>query len=151
MFIKEIDLFEGMSQGFIDEIAQIMVEESYNKGSLIFKAGDPAQNFYVLEEGEVRLSIGKEGHITYTLTSPGDSFGWSSLVDRDAYTASAECTFPCKVIKIEEEKLRKVFDKHRASGLMFYKRLARTIGERLISNYQMLMSAYKGEGPPSYG
>ena len=151
MFIKEIDLFEGMSQGFIDEIAKIMVEESCNKGSFLFREGEPADNFYVLEEGGVRLTIGEEGHITYTINTSGDSFGWSSLVDRDVYTASAECNEPTKVIKIEKEKLRRIFDKHQFSGLMFYKRLARIIGERLINNYNTLLSAYKGETRPSYG
>lgn len=77
MFINEIDLFDGMSQRFIDEIAKIMVEESYGESFFLFKEGDPADNFYVLEEGSIRLAIGEEGHITYTLNTPGDSFGWS--------------------------------------------------------------------------
>ena len=151
MFIKKIDLFEGMGQGFIDEIAKIMVEESYSEGSFLFKEGDLADNFYVLEEGSVKLTIGEEGQVTYTINTPGDSFGWSSLVDREAYTANAECRQPTKVIKIGKEKLNKIFDKHRFSGLMFYKRLARIIGERLLNNYNALLSAYKGEGGPSYG
>jgi CRP-like cAMP-binding protein len=151
MFIKEIDLFEGFSERFIDEIAKIMVEESYGEGSFLFKEGDPANDFYVLEEGSIRLAIGEEGHITYTSNAPGDSFGWSSLVDRDVYTTSAQCVQPAKVIKIEKGKLQKIFDKHRFSGLMFYKRLARIIGDRLINNYNSLLSVYRGEGPPSYG
>jgi len=151
MFIKEIDLFEGMSQGFIDEIAKIMVEESYSEGSFLFKEGDPANDFYVLEEGSVRLTIGEEGHITYIISSPGDSFGWSSLVDRPTYTANAECRKAVKVIKIEKAKLNRIFEKHRFSGLMFYKRLARIIGERLVNTYNSLLSAYRGEGGPSYG
>jgi CRP-like cAMP-binding protein len=151
MFIKETDLFEGMSQGFIDEIAKMMVEESYGEGSFLFKERDPANDFYVLEEGSIRLAIGEEGHITYTLNTPGDSFGWSSLVDRDVYTTSAQCTQATKVIKIEKGKLQRIFEKHHFSGLMFYKRLARIIGDRLINNYNSLLSAYRGEGPPSYG
>jgi CRP-like cAMP-binding protein len=151
MFVSEIDLLEGMSQKFIDEIAKILVEESYSEGSFLFKEGDPAENFYVLEEGGIRLAVGEEGHIAYTLNAPGDSFGWSSLVDRDVYTTSAQCTQPTKVITIDKGKLQKIFDRHRFSGLMFYKRLARIVGDRLINNYSSLLSAYRGEGPPSYG
>ena len=151
MFINEIDLFKGMGQGFINEIAKVIVEESYDVGSFLFKEGDPADYFFVLEEGSVRLTIGEEGHITYTIDTPGDSFGWSSLVDRSTYTANAECTQPTKVVKIEKEKLNNIFEKHRFSGLLFYKRLAKIIGERLINNYRVLLSAYKKEGQPSYG
>jgi len=151
MFINEIDLFEGMSQQFIDEIAKVMVEESHGEGAVLFKEEDLADSFYVLEEGSIRLSLGKEGHITHLLNTPGDSFGWSSLVDRDVYTTSAQCLQPTKVIKIEKGKLQSIFDKHRFSGLMFYKRLARIIGDRLTNTYNSLLSPYKGEGPPSYG
>lgn len=150
MFIKEIDLFKGMGVEVIDEIFQISVVESYSAGDILFKQGDPAHNFYLLEEGEIRLTTGEEGRISFTM-SPGDAFGWSSLADRDVYTATAECKLPSKVIKIETDKLDKIFEKYPAIGLIFFKRLSGVIGERLIRAYNMILSAYKGEGQPSYG
>ena len=150
MFIKEIDLFKGMGVEVIDEIFKISVVESYSDGDILFKHGDPAHNFYLLEEGEIRLTTGDEGRIGFTM-SPGDAFGWSSLVDRDVYTAMAECKLPSKVIKIETDKLDKVFEKYPAIGLIFYKRLLGVIGERLIRTYNTLLSSYKGGGQPSYG
>ena len=74
----------------MNELADIMVEESYGKDTILFKEGDPANFFYVLEEGRVRLSIGEGGHIVYIISDPGGAFGWSSLVERYTYTASAE-------------------------------------------------------------
>ncbi len=150
MFIKEIDLFKGMGMEVIDEIFQISAVESYSDGYILFKKGDPAHNFYLLEQGEIKLTIGEEGRLGFIM-SPGDAFGWSSLVDRDVYTATAECKLPSKLIKIETDKLDKVFEKYPASGLIFFKRLARVMGERLITTYNMLLSAYKGGEQPSYG
>jgi len=150
MFIKEIDLFKGMGVEIIDEIFKISVIESYSNGDILFKQGDPAHNFYLLEQGEIRLSIGEEGRLSFTM-SPGDAFGWSSLADRDVYTATAECKLPSKLIKIETDKLDKIFEKYPASGLIFFKRLARVMGERLINTYDTLLSAYKGVQQPSYG
>lgn len=150
MFIKEIDLFKGMGVEIIDEIFKISVIESHNDGDILFKQGDPAHNFYLLEQGEVKLSIGGEGRISFTM-SPGDAFGWSSLAGRDVYTATAECKLPSKLIKIETEKLDKIFEKYPATGLIFFKRLSGIIGERLTRTYNTILSAYKGEGQPSYG
>ena len=150
MFIKEIDFFKGMGVEIIDEIFKISVVESCSDGDILFKQGDPANNFYLLEQGEIRLSIGEEGHINFTM-SPGDAFGWSSLVDREAYTATAECKLPSKVIKIETDKLAKIFEKYPTTGLIFFKRLAGVIGERLIRTYNTLLSSYKAGGQPSYG
>lgn len=150
MFIKEMDFFKGMSIDIIDEIFQISVVESCSEGDILFKRGDPAHYFYLLEKGEIKLTIGEEGYIGLTM-SPGDAFGWSSAAGRDVYTATAECKLPSKLIKIETDKLEKIFEKYPDSGLIFYKRLAKLIGERLMSTYDTLLSSYKGGGQASYG
>ena len=150
MFIKEIDLFKGMGLEIIDEIFKISVVEHYEKGDILFRQGDPARDFWLLEEGEVRLTIGEKGHVYFTM-SPGDAFGWSSLAGRDVYTATAECKLPCNLIKIETDKLDKIFEKYPASGLLFFKRVAKLIGERLIRVYHMVLSAQEVEEQPSYG
>jgi CRP-like cAMP-binding protein len=151
MFLKESDLFKGLSQQFINEIGNIMVEESYNKGDFVIKEGAPAERFFILQKGEVRLSVGEKGQISLMICNWGEAFGWSSFVDRSTYTSSAECLAPTKLIRIEKEKLEKIFEKDLASGVIFYKRLAGIIGERLINSYRKLLSAYKEGGPPSYG
>jgi CRP-like cAMP-binding protein len=135
----------------MSEVAKILVEESHDAGTVVFNEGDPAGHVYALEEGRIRLSFGDEGHIVYIVSNPGDTFGWSSLVDRDTYTASAECLTATKVIKLDSEALNRVFTRHPESGLMFFKSLAGMIGQRLINSYNVILSAQKGEGPPSYG
>lgn len=151
MIIEQSDLFKGLSPEIINEISNNFTEESYEKGSLIIKEAQVAEHFYILEEGEIRLSVGEKGRITHLISRSGETFGWSSLVDRDTYTASAECLAPSKVVKIEKEKLSKIFEHDPASGMLFFRRLARIIGERLVISYSTILSAYKVEGPPSYG
>ena len=151
MIIEESDLFKGLNPDIINQIAENMIEEFYAKGSFIFKDRYLAEHFYILEEGKIRLSVGEKGRITHLVSNPGETFGWSSLVGRETYTASAECLAPSKVIKIEKENLNRVFENDPASGLLFFRRLAGIIGERLMGTYSALLSEYKGEGPPSYG
>jgi CRP-like cAMP-binding protein len=151
MIIQESDLFKGLGPGVIDEIAQNMVEEFYTKGSYIFKDKHLAENFYILEEGQIRLSVGEQGRLTHLISDAGEAFGWSSLVGHETYTASAECLSPSKVIRIEKHSLERVFQKDPAAGVLFFKRLAGVIGERLVNTYSMLLSASKEEWPPSYG
>jgi len=151
MIIQESDVFKGLGPGVINEIAQNMVEEFYTKGSYIFKDKHFAENFYILEEGQIRLSVGEEGHLTHLISDPGEAFGWSSLVGHETYTASAECLSPTKVIRIEKHSLERVFEKDPTAGVLFYRRLAGLIGERLVRTYSMLPSVSKEEWPPSYG
>jgi CRP-like cAMP-binding protein len=152
MIIQKADLFRDLSPETMNEIAKIMVEEFHEKGSLVFKAGDPANSFYLIVEGTVRLSIGTEGQIDYTANRPGEAFGWTGLAGRPAHVATAECVTPCKVARIEKGALDKVFEKDTAAGMIFFKRLAGTVVERLIYNYQAFLSAGSLKGvTPSYG
>lgn len=151
MFVQEADLFKGLDQEFMNEVSKIMVEQSSGKGDVLFNEGDPAGNFYVLMEGRVRLSLGRGGEIEYTVSSPGEAFGWSSLVGRDVYTAQAECLTPCRLIKIGKENLNKIFEKHPESGMLFFRQLAGAIGQRLIYTYNSFLSQRGLEGDRSYG
>jgi len=151
MIIEESDLFKGLNPEIINEIAETMIEEFYRKGSSIFKESYLAEHFYILEEGKIRLSVGEHGRITHLVSHPGETFGWSSLVGHDTYTASAECLAPSKVIRIEKERLNSIFENDPESGLLFFKRLAGLIGERLIRTYSTVLSQSKGETTPSYG
>ncbi|MBM3298555.1 MAG: cyclic nucleotide-binding domain-containing protein [Deltaproteobacteria bacterium] len=139
MIIQKADLFQDVSAETMNEISKIMVEQSYDKGSLVFKAGDPATCFYLIVDGTVRLSIGTEGKIDYTANRPGEAFGWTGMVDRPTYVATAECLAPCKVVKIDREKLNAVLGKDPASGTAFFKRLAAAVVQRLIDNYGMFL------------
>ena len=150
MIIQEADLFKELSQEIRNEISDIMVEESYQEGSLVFKAGEPANSFYLIVDGRVRLSIGTEAQIDYTASVPGEAFGWTGMVDRAAYVATAECLTPCKLVKIEKEKLDKILKKDVGSGMMFFKRLAGAVVQRLIDNYGMFLSEGRLTGV-SYG
>ena len=151
MFIKEVDLFKGLSQTIFNELSDSMVEVSYKQGDFVIKEGNHADHLYILEEGKIRLSVGERGHTTYMVSNSGEAFGWSSLVDRDIYAASAECIGPCKLIKLEKAELNRVFEKNPASGLIFFKRLAGIIGQRLINSYKMFLVTSEREGIPSYG
>jgi CRP/FNR family cyclic AMP-dependent transcriptional regulator len=151
MYLKEADLFMGLSQETMNELSKIMVEESHDKGALLFSEGDPAQHFYVLLEGRVRLALGKEAAIDYTVSNPGEAFGWSTLVDRPSYTAGAECESPTKLIKIKKEDIDRILEKQPGSGMIFFKRLAGALGERLIYSYNAFLSEQRPGGSASYG
>ncbi|HTY24274.1 MAG TPA: cyclic nucleotide-binding domain-containing protein [Desulfomonilaceae bacterium] len=151
MFIQQADLFREVDQETMNEISAIMVEQSYDRGAILFAEGDPADYFFILKEGRVRLAVGKEAEIDYPVSSPGEAFGWSSLVGRDLYTAQAECQTACKLIKIEGESLQKIFNKHPESGMIFFKRLAGAIGQRLIHTYNAFLLRQSPQHDVSYG
>jgi CRP-like cAMP-binding protein len=142
MFIEKSNLFRALKPEAVEAIAKSLVEESRETGQFLFRHGEPAEYLYILVEGRVRLSIGDMGHMTLVVSNPGDAFGWSSLVQPDHYTASAECLVPCKVSKIGRERLADIFDKDPVSGLQFYKRLVELVAQRLEDIYRSIPAAH---------
>ena len=72
---------------------------SHEKGDILFHENDEARHFYILLNGHVKLSVGGEGgQVVYDVGQNGEAFGWSSLIGREVYSASAECVQPTKLL-----------------------------------------------------
>ena len=151
MIVKEVELFQGVEPDVMEEIANICSEENYAKDTVLFKKGEEADCLYILEEGSIHLVIENGGSLTYMLSEPGQVFGWSCMVESGLYTASGVCATVIKVLKIEREKLDKVFSLHPDVGLKVLKRLAGVISQRLSNAYRDLLSARGQDTAPSYG
>jgi CRP-like cAMP-binding protein len=151
MPLEKSYLFQGLGEQAMAEIARIAVRDSYEKGAFLFRAGDAATHLYILEEGRIRLSVRGTGHFAQIVSEPGDALGWSSMVDRESYTASAECLVPVKVLKLDRDRLERVLEADPAGGLSFYKRLAWLIGQRLTASYGGTLSVYGERASKSYG
>ena len=151
MFIEQTDLSQGMSWEFTNEVYDITTKESLKEGEVFFREEDAAKYFYVLLEGRVRLTIGETGQVVHVVDRPGEAFGWSSLVGRDVYSASAECVVPSKLLKIDREKFEMILKKNPVDGMNFFKRLASILGERLIDSYNTLILGQPSEAPSTHG
>lgn len=151
MYFQQADLLQDMGKEFIKQFMTTAVKESHRKGYFLFREGKRATHFYVLLKGRVKLSIGGDGHAVYTVDHPGEAFGWSSLLNRDVYSASAECREPTKLLKIDVRQLQAVLEKDPANGLIFFKRLAATLGNRLLQTYGMISATSQAGISPSFG
>jgi CRP-like cAMP-binding protein len=151
MIIHESELFKNIDATTMKELPQIMEEQAFEKGQTLYTDHDKAENFYILRDGRVRLHIGEEAEIDYTVNQPGESFGWSCLVNRECYLSRAECVAPTKVYKIPKEKLDELFSRHPQSGPTFYKALAGALMQRLIYNYDAFLQQGHLKGVTSYG
>jgi CRP-like cAMP-binding protein len=147
MYIQQSDLFWGMKRDFVKEVMNIAEKESYHKGDFLFHEGDPATHFYILIKGRVKLTIGETGQVVYTVDRAGEAFGWSSLIERDVYSASGECKQETILQKFDSRALLKLVEKDSVNGLIFIKRLAGLIGNRLIWSYKMITASSQAAVP----
>jgi len=143
MYIRQSELLMGTSMDFIKKFMDISQMVSHAKGEVLFREKDPALYFYVLLNGRVKLGVGEGDRMVYNIKQNGEAFGWSSLIGRDRYSASAECIEATKLLKTDSQKLKKVLENDPANGIVFFKQLAATLGNRLLEIYKTISGPQK--------
>ena len=138
MQIKQSDLFFGVSQNFVKEVMTIAEKRAFKANDVVFRSGDAAESIYILITGEVRLAAGELGRAVYSSSKTGDLFGWSSLIGRPSYSASALCQSNTVLLKIDRTPLLAIIDRDPVNGLSFFKHLAAALGNRLMNMYRIV-------------
>ena len=149
--LESVYLFREIGEQSRREIARIASDEQYSQGTYLFRAGDPADCLYILVRGSVRLTVSRRGLLSFVVGDFGEAIGWSSMAGSGGYTSSAEALVPVTVMKIRGEALDRILEADPASGLVFYRRLARLIGKRLAASYGATLSMHSLGDTSSFG
>jgi CRP/FNR family cyclic AMP-dependent transcriptional regulator len=139
MIINESFLLKGIDFRVIKELAELCHLESYAKDTVLFSKGEDAKNLFIIEEGKVNLLIHNGASLTYELSNPGEVFGWSSMVESGRYTAACVCASGLRAVRIDRDKLNRIFGRYPAEGLKILRRLAGVFSKRLLNAYSDLL------------
>jgi CRP-like cAMP-binding protein len=151
MFFQQGEIFWQLDKAFVGELMEGTERITCQTGDVLFEKGSPADYFYVLEKGRVKISIEEAGKVVHSVSHAGEAFGWSSLAGRDTYSASAICSEPTQLMRLSNTHVEKVCNRHPAHGMSFYKRLADILGGRLINSYKMLIVASRTDKSDTSG
>ncbi len=135
MYLKSADLFLDMGKEFVKEALDIAAKKSQDEGDFIFHQGDQADHFFILLKGKVKLSLGETGPIVYVAKYPSEIIGWSSIIGRDVYSASAQCLEPTNLLGFDRQGFLKILEKNAVNEAILFKRLAEMLGNRLLELY----------------
>lgn len=81
----------------------------FAKGDIIFHEGQPSDHFYVLQKGEVEVSIRKnEKRVVIGTLGPGEFFGEMGLLSNEPRSASCKAITPVEVARIGNEDFKKL-------------------------------------------
>jgi len=135
MHFKQGDLFWGMSKEFVQEAMDTSQKLSCDEGDFLFLEGASADHFFILLKGRVLLSRGEDGPTVHMARHTGELIGWSTLTVRESFSASARCLEPTNLLKFERDRFLKILEKDLENAAILFKRLAETLGRRLIETY----------------
>jgi CRP-like cAMP-binding protein len=112
--LKEVPLFAGFSAKELADLASFVRPRRYPRGSIIFHQGDPGTTLYLIETGEVKLTVTAENgkEVTLALLGPGAFFGELSLLDGGPRSANAVARVDCTLGVLDREHLLRVLAEH---------------------------------------
>lgn len=136
--LKKFVFFRDFTNDQLIKLESLATAESYKAGTQMYSSGDPARCLYLVEEGKVALFMdnymgpGKPPmQVTIDMITPGESMGWSAVVEPYIYTLGARCLENTKLIAFESEKLRDLMEEDCPLGYRIMQATAKVISTRL--------------------
>jgi toluene monooxygenase system ferredoxin subunit len=131
------ELFHGIGATTLQALLQLARREELAQAGVLYRPGDPAEDFFVLESGRVEFQIGRAERADRAgfMLKKGEVFGWAALLDRyPARIASARCLEPSSVLRINGKAALRVLEADPAAGFEVMRRLAALIARYLASS-----------------
>ena len=135
---KTFHFCKEFSDAQLEKLAALAVEETCEAGVQMYKKGDPALKFYLVQEGKIILvmdsALGPHKpplQVTVDIITAGDAMGWSAIVEPHVYTLGALCIDNTKLIALDAAKLRSLLEGDGAFGFKFMQAAAKLIASRL--------------------
>ena len=147
-FLKKVDIFKGLDDAQLEQIASGCHEKEYQVGDRLFAEGEKADRAWIVMEGQVDLRFDLPGRPTTeenTIFSikEGNTLGWSSFVPPYQYKLAAYCASrSCKIVQINKEHLLDLFEKDNRMG---YQVISNLTGVASMHFHSLQNSA---AGPP---
>ncbi|PYJ01574.1 MAG: Crp/Fnr family transcriptional regulator [Verrucomicrobia bacterium] len=149
VLIRRHPFLEGMSPHQLRLLSGCARQSHFDTGELIFREGDPANRFYLIQNGKVALQAHTEdrGLISIQTIGPGDVLGWSWLFPPYFWHYDARALEPTDAIFIYGTPLREECETDHELGYELLKRMAAVMMKRLQATRRQLM-AFPGISPP---
>jgi len=96
----------------------------FNMGDIIFNAGEPGGEMYVVTSGTVAMRA--RGELLETVDT-GGIFGEMALVDQEPRSATAVAVTACELVPIDEKRFQELLRREPGFGLQ----VMRVMAERL--------------------
>jgi len=148
--LRNTDLFKGLSKEELGKITGISAKETHAVNQTIFAEGDKGDKFYLILNGEVRISkmIAGVGEEALKVLKKGEYFGEMSLIDdqpRSAHAISNSATAGLMVI--DRTDFMKLLSEDKELAIKLLWSLVRTLSSRLRETNEKIKGFFAMTGP----
>jgi CRP/FNR family transcriptional regulator, cyclic AMP receptor protein len=146
--ITKHPFFRGMPPEHLVLLSEGAREATLNAGEVLFREGEPANQFYLIESGTIALEAHQTaaGATLIQKLGAGEVLGWSWLFPPFIWHFQARAVEPTRVVVLSGAHLLITAERNRDFGYELMKRLAQVVIHRLQATRKQLLAA-KGSNP----
>ena len=145
----------GLTHKQLVLLADCALTAQFKKGQIIFRAGEKAKLFYLIEKGQVTLESGTEfgEPVIIQTIGAGDLLGWSWMMPPYVWHFTARAIEPAAAIYFAGTILRDYCERDHSLGFELHKRMSAVMMKRLQAARRKLLEIHsrKSELPPAVG
>jgi CRP-like cAMP-binding protein len=136
---------QGLSEEHVRLLADCAMQTHFDKDQVIFRQGETANRFYLIESGEVVLESVEtpERSAMVEVIGAGDLLGWSWLFPPYVWQFTARAGAPTSAIFLYATVLREYLEKDPALGYELFKRMSEVMTRRLQAARTRLLESHK--------
>ncbi len=142
--IAEKPFFRDLKHEYIEFLALNSVKKEFNPFDFIFKIGESADHFYLVEKGSVAIELfsSEKGVIRIQTIGEGDILGWSWMLPPYKWHFEARTVEDTTLICFDGKKVLQECEKNQGFGYEILKRYMVVMAERLEASRFQLLDVY---------
>jgi CRP/FNR family cyclic AMP-dependent transcriptional regulator len=142
--IAELPFLQGLSLKHLQTLADNAMQSQFKAGELIFREGDPANRFYLIQSGQMVLEscLKDRPAVRIQTIGAGDVLGWSWLFPPYYWHFDARALEPTSAIFFYGTRLREECEKDHDLGYELMKRVAGVMLQRLQATRRQLLQSH---------
>jgi CRP-like cAMP-binding protein len=130
---RKSDIFQGLSEGELSQLAQICKMVSYPEGKTICSEGECGSEIFVLAEGQASVRAKKTGDrkSKIGIIRQGEIFGEMSIIEDLPRVADLVTDVDSKLVVIDRFELENLMNKNNHLGKIVMKNVAKGLSRKL--------------------
>lgn len=131
--VMEHPFLKEMKPEHLERLISCAMESHFDKGEVIFREGDPANRFYLIQRGKIALESNSRNRTPNQVGTleAGDVLGWSWLFPPYIWHFNARAIEPTDAIFFYGTRLREECDEDHDFGYEMMRRVAAVVIDRL--------------------
>jgi CRP/FNR family cyclic AMP-dependent transcriptional regulator len=130
-FLKQVPLFQGLSDDEIRSIAAHAVMRKVSKNTVLLREGEQPVSLYVVQRGKVHVSVsGEDGReLVLSILGPNELFGELALIDGEPRSATVIATDDSEIAVVSRSDFADCLRKNPDIAIKLLKGLALRVRE----------------------